>query len=314
MAFFNRVTPALHATLWGGRRLHAYGKGEGDAPIGESWEISFLPGEEATVEGVPLSHRFPRETWGTACQGMPGFPVLTKFIDAADKLSVQVHPSDAYAQAHGGGYGKTEMWYVVEAEPGAGILAGLRTRATEEQMRVAVADGTVESLLAFHPVRAGDVYFIPAGTVHAIGAGVTVYEIQQSSATTYRLYDYGRRDANGNLRELHLEQALSVAVLAPYAGAPDDAGDNVDEGICIGKCKYFLTKKHEIDGEAAFFVGEDSYLILTVVEGDGALTAPQAESVSVRAGDSFFLPAGCGAFSARGHMTLLTVRTPGEEA
>lgn len=311
MPFFHRVEPALHRTLWGGRRLYAYGKGDGVEPVGESWEISFLPEGESTVEGIPLSRRFPHSTWGTACEGLPHFPVLTKFIDAADKLSVQVHPSDAYAMAHGGGYGKTEMWYIVQATPDAGIFVGLRTRVTAAQLRAAVADGTVESLLAFHPVRAGQAYLIPAGTVHAIGAGVTVYEIQQSSATTYRLYDYGRRDASGALRELHVEQALAVAELTPDAIA-NVREIGVDKGICIGKCKYFLTKEYRIAGKMPLFVGDDSYLILTVVEGYGVLTAPMTPPVSVRAGDSFFLPAGCGRFAAEGGMTLLTVQTPAD--
>lgn len=308
---FYRLMPTLHDNVWGGERLRAYGK-ESDADrIGESWELSFVPGDEATADGLLLGEQFPRDTWGTNCRPFPFFPVLTKFIDAREKLSVQVHPSDAYALAHEGQYGKTEMWYVVDAEPGAGVYAGLREAVSPEVFRRAIADGTVEQYLAFHPVHPGDVIFIPSGTVHAILGGVMVYEIQQNSTLTYRLYDYHRRGKDGRERELHVEQAMAVASLTPYEMPTRDKKTDGRAGECIGKCKYFLTKEYCLHGETiSLRVDDSSYLSLTVVRGTGSLSDGR-DSAALHAGDSFFLPAGAGEVTVTGELTFLTVMTPG---
>ena len=161
-----RITPRLREKLWGGSRLAALGKGQGER-IGESWELSFVSGCEATVDGVPLSRAIPREEWGECARRFERFPILTKFIDAEKKLSVQVHPSDEYALLHEGEWGKCEAWYVVSAEAGAGVYLGFEREITADELRSRVESGELEEILHFLPVKTGDVIFIPAGTVHS---------------------------------------------------------------------------------------------------------------------------------------------------
>ncbi len=307
-----RLIPTSHDNLWGGRRLFDYGKVSASPIIAESWELSAVPGSEAAVDfgagRVRFSEAFPRELWGRACRDFPFFPVLTKFIDAREKLSVQVHPSDEYALKNEGQYGKSEMWYIVDAEPGAGIYMGLTKECTAEEFSRAVSDGTVERLLAFHEVKPGEVYFIPAGTVHAICGGVLIYEIQENSTLTYRLYDYMRRDKNGNLRELHVEKAMRVASLKPYTPPVISGGDST----LIGLCDYFEVHHYALRGDGIrLTAGEDSYLALTAVSGTGEIAAGD-ERQSVTSGDSFFIPAGAGEISIGGTLGIITIKTPGK--
>ncbi len=303
-----RLTPALKDNLWGGNKLRGYGKKSDADRIAESWELSFTKGGEARIEdGRTLTEAFPRETWGSNCSGFEFFPTLTKFIDARENLSVQVHPSDEYALANEGQYGKTEMWYVVEAEPGAGLYMGLSRQATAEEFSSKVADGTVEELLSFKQVKSGDVFFIPSGTVHAIGSGVVIFEIQQNSTLTYRLYDYMRRDKDGNLRELHVDKAMLVSDLSVYEDAP--RVENSQE--IIGRCKYFETAKYKLNlTSESFSVGDDSFLSITVVAGEGYVGEEPA-----RRGDSFFIPAGAGELvvSSNTELEFITVKIPKDE-
>lgn len=298
-----KLTPSLKDNIWGGNKLREYGKESEKERIAESWELSFTNGGEAKIhDGTDMSEAFPRETWGEACQKFHAFPVLTKFIDAKDNLSVQVHPSDAYALENEGQFGKTEMWYVVDAEEGSGLYMGLERECDKGEFAGAVADGTVESLLSFKKVRPGDVYFIPSGTIHAIGAGVVIFEIQQNSTLTYRLYDYMRRDKDGNLRELHVDKAMKVSLLEPYKEAEFDTKDkNV-----IGKCEYFETRKYQLNfTKLTFNVEQDSYLSITCVSGEGLI-----EGEKIRRGDTFFTPAGSGEITVEGNLEIITVKTP----
>ncbi len=299
-----RLTPSLHECIWGGNKLSGLGKATEGGTFGESWELSFVPGSEALADGVKVSEVFDRGAWGRACDGFESFPVLTKFIDAKDRLSVQVHPSDEYALENEGQYGKTEMWYIVAAEPGAGIYMGLRDRVSPEDFARAVSDGSVEELLCFKEVTPGEVYFIPSGTVHAIGAGTLIFEIQQNSTLTYRLYDYMRRDKAGNLRELHVEKAMHVACFDRY-DMPTRVENN---GTLIGKCKYFETHLYKLSGDTLSLVRESSYLSVTCTRGEGKI-----EGETVRAGDSFFIPCGAGAVSLSGDMDIIAVSTPEEK-
>ena len=307
-----RLAPTLHANIWGGNKLRDWGKSSTEDRIGESWELSFVTGDEAKIDdGRTLAEAFDKSAWGENCHNFEFFPVLTKFIDAREKLSVQVHPSDEYALKNEGMYGKSEMWYVVDAEEGAGLYMGLSRECTPEEFSKKVADGTVEELLSFRTVKPGDVFFIPAGTIHAIGAGVLIYEIQQNSTLTYRLYDYMRRDKDGNLRPLHVEKAMCVSNLEPYR-AKKFEGDAV-----IGKCKYFVTKKYDCHGLTRFFeTSLKSYLALTVVDGTGLLHYQDdfggRHDLELTRGDSFFIPAEPGAFTVEGDVTLITVETPEE--
>ena len=302
MARIYRLTPALKDNIWGGNKLREYGKESDKDRIAESWELSFTAGGEAKIEdGREMTEAFPRETWGTACEKFHAFPVLTKFIDAEDKLSVQVHPSDEYALENEGQFGKTEMWYVVDAEEGAGLYMGLERKCDKDEFSRAVADGTVEELLSFKTVKPGDVYFIPSGTIHAIGAGVVIFEIQQNSTLTYRLYDYMRRDKEGNLRELHVDKAMKVSLLEPYKESEFDTNDaNV-----IGKCEYFETRKYSLNfTKQTFNVENDSYLSITCVKGEGAI-----EGEEITRGDTFFIPAGEGEVTVEGNLDIIAVKT-----
>lgn len=300
-----RLTPATKDNLWGGNKLREYGKHSDADRIAESWELSFTKGGEARIpDGRTLTEAFGRECWGTNCDKFEFFPTLTKFIDAREKLSVQVHPSDEYALANEGQYGKTEMWYVVEAEEGAGLYMGLSRKSSPEEFLAKVKDGTVEELLSFVPVGHGDVFFIPSGTIHAIGAGVLIYEIQQNSTLTYRLYDYMRRDKDGNLRELHVDKAMLVSDLDVYNGGPRVA--NSPE--IIGKCEYFETSKYKLNfTKMTLSVGSESFLAVTVVGGSGRVGG---EAASL--GDSFFCPAGAGEITVEtgGEIEVITVRIP----
>ena len=280
-----RLTPATKDNLWGGNRLREYGKVSDSDRIAESWELSFTAGGEARIsDGRELSRAFGRDAWGTNCDKFPFFPVLTKFIDAKENLSVQVHPSDEYALKNEGQYGKSEMWYVVDAEDGAGIYMGLNRTCSTEEFARKVADGTVEEVLSFKEVKAGDVYFIPAGTVHAIGAGVLIYEIQQNSTLTYRLYDYMRRDKDGNLRELHVDKAMKVSSLSEYEPMPV----NEQKPEVIGECEYFETSKYQLKfTNKRFNVTKESFLAITCIDGEGTVNGEK-----IKKGDSFFCPAG----------------------
>ena len=300
-----RLTPACKDNLWGGNKLREYGKSSSADRIAESWELSFTSGGEARIEdGRTMSEAFDRKCWGTRCDRFEFFPTLTKFIDAREKLSVQVHPSDAYALSREGQYGKTEMWYVVDAEEGAGLYMGLSRACTKEEFSEAVRLGTVEELLSFKEVRAGDVFFIPSGTIHAIGAGVVIFEIQQNSTLTYRLYDYMRRDKDGNLRELHVDKAMAVSLLEEYKSVPrDEKNPEV-----IGRCEYFETAKYKLNfTNKEFDVDNTSFLALTCVAGEGEI-----EGECVRRGDSFFCPAGAGRITVTGgkELEIVTVKIP----
>ena len=298
-----KLTPALKDNIWGGNKLRGYGKESEKDRIAESWELSFTDGGEAEIaDGRQMSEAFPRSAWGTLAEKFHAFPVLTKFIDAREKLSVQVHPSDSYALQHEGQFGKTEMWYVVEADEGAGLYMGLERMCDKDEFAAAVADGTVEKLLSFKQVKKGDVYFIPSGTIHAIGEGVVIFEIQQNSTLTYRLYDYMRRDKDGNLRELHVDKAMKVSLLEPYCEAVFDK----DDESLIGTCEYFETRKYKLNfAKMAFNVDDDSFLSITCVSGNGVI---EGEKMSL--GDTFFSPAGSGEITVEGECEIIAVRLP----
>ena len=285
-----KLTPALFANLWGGNKLRAFGKDSAEDRIGESWELSFVPGSEALADGKRMSEAFPKSTWGKRAERFEFFPTLTKFIDAREKLSVQVHPSDEYALKNEGQYGKSEMWYVVAADEGAGLYMGFEREYTKDEITRAIADGVVETMLSFKPVLAGDVFFIPAGTVHAIGGGVLIFEIQQNSTLTYRLYDYGRRDKAGNLRELHVDRAMNVLNTGVYHQAETAPGAACGERT-IGECEYFTVKEYTIDGStASVTVDGESFKSITVVSGECEITSG-TEVYTAQKGDSFFIPA-----------------------
>ncbi len=297
-----RLYPECKDNLWGGVALREkYGKKTDKDPVAESWELSFhKDGPTKLLDGRTLAEVVTEKELGENCKDFPFFPTLIKFIDAKQDLSVQVHPSDDYALEYENSYGKTEMWYVVEAEEGAGLYVGLRQPLTKAELEAAIATNTLTERLNFFAVKPGDCYFIPSGTIHAIGAGCLICEIQQNSNLTYRVYDYGRKDKNGNERELHVEKALKVSNLEKYESKP--LGINRSFGELLGASKYFTTTKVCLDGALSLPMDEGSFKCVTVLEGEGKIG-----DESFAQGDSFFLPAGTENVDVCGHGTLIVV-------
>ncbi len=283
--------------LWGGRKLHdLYGRENGGDKISESWEVSVHPdGVSEPLAAYLAAHPTAVDQAGSA------FPVLIKYIDAMQNLSVQVHPDDAYAQANEGDNGKTEMWYIVEASAGAGIYCGFQRDTTKEEFLAKVQDGTVEELLNFIPVKKGDCFLIEAGTVHAIGAGCVICEVQQSSNVTYRVYDYNRKGADGKLRPLHVERAVEVINFKKFENRTNTKeGYHVrDYGMqTLTECKYFRCRKLLLHGEYAAR-NESSFTAVNVLSGKGTINGRPFQ-----AGDSFFLA--CGeAWTASGEAEIM---------
>jgi mannose-6-phosphate isomerase len=273
-----KLTAPAKDYIWGGNKLRGYGIKSAKDKIAEAWVLSMhKDGESTLADGVPLSRAFSKKDWGKNAEGFEFFPLLIKLIDAKDNLSVQVHPSDEYALKNEGQFGKTEMWYVVESDPGAGLYVGFKKDVTLSEFENSIKDNTVTDKLNFFEVKKGDCFFIPSGTVHAIGKGCTIAEVQQNSNLTYRVYDYGRVGADGKPRELHVEKALKVTDLSAYKKASFSGG-------AIADCEYFTVKLEKGDFTAGF---DDSFTGLLVLEGEGVIDGQKASR-----GDSFFIPAG----------------------
>ncbi|MBQ3125540.1 MAG: class I mannose-6-phosphate isomerase [Clostridia bacterium] len=295
-----------HTALWGGSRLRTrYGK-PGPARLAETWELSVREDCMSVIGNGPLAGQ-PLST----VIGESRFPLLVKFIDADLPLSVQVHPDDAYAAAHETDSGKTELWYIVAAEPGARLILGLREGVTTAQFAAALHNGDPAPLLHEVEVRAGESYFVPAGLLHAIGspagAGILLAEIQQNSALTYRVWDYARRDADGNLRQLHTDRALDV--IRPYTDAEIEAlrftRPCTLPGECICAAEYFAVSR--LTGNAELSV-TDHFVSLLCLGGESTLTCG-GEAYTLRPGQSWFLPAGLGDCRIKGNAELLLSQT-----
>ena len=277
-----KLVPEYKDYLWGGEKLKTdYGKQTDKTPCAESWELSLNPHGLTKVEdGKTLAEVLTPEKTGKNCEKFEFFPVLIKFIDAKQNLSVQVHPSDDYALKYENSYGKTESWYIVEAEEGAGIYCGFKRDTNKEEFLQSLASGEVENLLNFIPVKKGDCYFIPSGTVHAIGAGCLILEIQQNSDLTYRVYDYNRRGADGKLRELHVDKAVKVINFNKYEPKLFASGENPR---VITECDYFRSRELVLNGGFTE-KNANSFTCVTVTDGSGEISGEKFIK-----GDSFFV-------------------------
>lgn len=297
--------PLFKSTIWGGEKISRF-KNEPPtaAAIGESWEISAVPGHETRVASGDdarlrldeLCRKYGAELLGHKCVEQHGdtFPLLVKIIDAARDLSVQVHPDDRLAQARHGCPGKTEMWYVVACDKGARINCGLTKQIPEGKLREIVEHGELKNYIASYESAPGDCFYIPAGRIHSIGAGNLLVEIQQSSDITYRIDDFGRRDADGNLRELHLDlaaDAIDNSVIPDYrtpykatSGTPDKLVDS----------KFFKTDLLKLTpGEEYTLSPSDSFTIFVCVDGDVTLQGDSCEPVKIEKGHSALAAACC---------------------
>ncbi len=280
-----KLKPALKSYLWGGKNLkNAWGKTWGEDILSEAWELSFHRDGPSVIADGELAGKLlcevaTRADWGKNCDKFEFFPVLGKIIDAAAPLSIQVHPSDEYALKNEGQYGKTEMWYILVAEPEAFLYLGFNRDMTKEAFAEAIKNNTICEYLNKVHVRAGETYFIPSGTIHAIGAGITIFEIQQNSSLTYRVYDFDRKDKNGNKRELHIEKAMAVADLKEKK-VPDPA-----RGELLGKCKYFSVYRCHGEREIG---RKDSFASVTVTDGEieiGGMSLKKGETAFISAGE-----------------------------
>ena len=307
-----KLSPAFKDYLWGGTKLRdIYGKECDYDIIAESWELSAHPaGQSIVASGKHRGMKFNeylstigKEALGWKCSPLQAFPLLIKFIDAKGDLSVQVHPDDDYALEHENEYGKNEMWYVVDAEPGAGLYVGFNTDVSREEVKKRVQDNTIMETLNFYPTKPGDVFFIPAGTVHAIGAGNLICEIQQSSNCTYRLYDYDRRDKFGNPRELHLEKALDVLDFNRYKPV-DFATDSTTSGTVLSRCKYFESIVYNVQETEKISLEDDRFYSVVCINGQGILELNDLK-LEIKAGESIFVPAQKGILLVNGKLSIV---------
>jgi mannose-6-phosphate isomerase len=297
-----RIEPIFSPRLWGVRSLAPFfpEKTNLQEPVGEAW----LTGTECRIANGPFAGKLLGESWrsmpvewrGAHLTGYSGFPVLVKFLFPNDELSIQVHPDDVYAAKYeqaAGGRGKTEMWHIVSALPGAQIMLGLKPGVTKQDFLKAIANHTVAELLVHHVVQPGDTYFVSAGTQHAIGPGMVICEVQEYSDLTYRVYDFGRLDSSGKPRELHIEKALEVTnfgsavrgKLPPLALHSPDANKHL-----LAACDYFATERW--DCRKTTFIESDPqhFQLIVILEGAGKLYDSEV-AFEYRQGETWFLPA-----------------------
>ncbi|MCL2105658.1 MAG: class I mannose-6-phosphate isomerase [Oscillospiraceae bacterium] len=310
-----KLKPHISETIWGGTRLaEEYGVAlAGHANCAEAWVLSAHHGGGSVVlngayAGQGLAEVWKKNpAWFSQTGEAAAFPILIKLIDAMDDLSVQVHPRDGDAVLKEGEAGKTECWYILDARPGAKLLLGFQERITREAFARAVRENTLTSLVREIEVKAGDFFFIPAGTLHAIGRGVLLAEVQQSSDTTYRVYDYGRLQG-GKPRALHIEQALAVTELGPYNAQSETRNAQLLEGGArertLVKCPLFTVREWELREAAFGIAGPESFVSLLVLEGAGTLSSC-GEALPVKKGDSLLIPAGSGKYALEGKIRLL---------
>lgn len=329
---FVKLRPAFKDFLWGGTRLKSVYHKQCDYDIvAESWELSAHEAGQSIVasgrhRGMTFSEYLRvlgKVNWGWKCRPLEAFPILIKFIDAKGALSVQVHPDDDYALTVENQYGKNEMWYIIDCEPDSYLYCGFQRNVSREEVEQRLRDNTILEILNKVPVQKGEAYFIPAGTVHAIGAGLLICEIQQSSTCTYRLYDYGRKDKFGNFRELHIEKALDVLKLEQYE--PQKLENTMEEGDgfmkrVISRCKYFECTQYHLEGKMELPAVEESFTSLICIRGEGKLrlnkeqtgtgdlAAMNLETMYFVAGESIFMPKSTDIYNVEGVCEFIVTR------
>lgn len=315
------LEPAIKETIWGGSKLKKnYGKQSDKANIAESWECSVHPKGLSKIINGTYKGKYLRdvliahpEYLGNKIKNINAFPFLIKFIDAKDKLSVQVHPTDEYAKKHEHGVsGKTEMWYIIEAENNAELIYGFYDDISKQQLAKSVYNGEIEKYLNKVRTKPNNVFFIPAGTVHGIGAGNLILEVQENSDITYRLYDYNRIDKNGNKRELHIEKALEAVdykkfgdIRQPMRLLQYQKG-YAKELLC--RCKYFVVERVIINTEAKIKLMFDSNIsVFVCINGQGKIFSENGETLNIQKGNSVFISNLVKKFAVIGNMTLIKV-------
>jgi mannose-6-phosphate isomerase len=315
-----KFKPELKERVWGGRSLARFGLDLPEGKIGEGWMIGDHPNGTTVVANGELAgmgldevrRTYGREILGTKAMngGAERFPLLIKLLDCEDDLSIQVHPDDHYEKLPKGELGKTEMWYILDAEPGATIIYGLQPGVTRESLYEAIQEDRILDCMQEVPVEAGDSFYIPAGTVHALKSGVLVAEIQQNSDTTYRLFDYHRPGLDGQPRELHIEDSLQVI-------SYDESGatrmktpiSESNQWLTLAQSPYFVTEKGIVDGAWTLNTAPDSFVIHIVCDGQGKICWDD-EELALVPGECILVPASLGSYSLHGSMTVLRSRLP----
>jgi mannose-6-phosphate isomerase len=308
------LVPPVKDYIWGGTKLRdEFGKVSNLERLAESWELSCHKDGESIIgngehSGKRLSEYLAenKAALGKNCGKFEYFPVLIKLIDARDNLSVQVHPDNEYAQRVEGEYGKTEMWYIVDCEENASLIYGFKDEISGDEFRRAIEENTLLDKVNSVPVKKGDVFFIKSGTLHAIGKGILIAEIQQNSNTTYRVYDYGRVGADGKPRELHIEKALEVTDLKPTVPYEPEKPviRNGSARQLLADCEYFTVNRHEIETQVQLAADEGSFNHVLVIDGEGTLIS-DGEELALKKGSSIFIPAGSGEYIIKGKCSAI---------
>jgi len=308
--------PILKERIWGGEKL----KTELNKPItseitGESWELSAVEGDVSIVSNGDLKGKsltelielYPDEVLGNKVHAQFGkqFPLLFKYLDAREDLSIQVHPNDALAKKRHNSFGKTEMWYVMQADPNSRIIVGFNEKSSPEEYLKSLKDNSIISLLDTINAKKGDVFFLETGTVHAIGAGLVIAEIQQTSDITYRIYDFERKDANGNSRELHVDLALE-AINYDKVDARKEYQRTVNQSNVVVDCPYFTTNFIPLDGKMKLHKNGDSFTVFMCTEGGFDLNVG-ATIYSYKKGDTVLIPASLKEYELNGKASILEI-------
>lgn len=307
-----KLIPEYKEIIWGGNRLKTeYNKKSFLNNIAESWELTVRPDGMNKIfggeyDGCTLEEYISKNGDSVVSnKQFDFFPLLIKFIDAEDNLSVQVHPDDTYGLKYANSLGKTEMWYIIDAKPDSKLVYGLKEGVTTEQFAKAIEDKKVEEMLNYVPVKAGDVFFIPAGLVHAIGSGILLSEIQQNSNITYRVYDYNRIGKDGKPRELHVKDALNVIVnrseneIDKIRYSKGNFNDST-----LASCEYFKVDKYNITNVLNLVADQSSFNSVLCLDGCGIINYNN-EEFELNKGDSYFIPAGLGEYSVCGNVQII---------
>lgn len=308
--------PILQDRIWGGTKLKTdLGKNIPTQTTGESWELSAVEGNVSVVKqgdyaGRPLTElleQFPNEVLGTAVHEKFGtqFPLLFKFLDAREDLSIQVHPNDELAKQRHNSFGKTEMWYVMQADEGSRIIVGFQKKSSAEEYVQKLEDKKLLDILNQVETKKGDVFFLETGTIHAIGAGIVIAEIQQTSDITYRIYDWDRVDANGNSRQLHVQEALDAMNYNP-TDTKKEYTEEVNKSNVMVDCPYFTTNFLPLNGSAEILKDGSSFTVYICTEGKYSVDI-DGETYSFKKGDTVLIPAALKAFALVGTATLLEI-------
>lgn len=308
------LEPEFKDYIWGGQKLKKIfnKKVKNEECTAESWEISTNENGESIIKngkyiGKTLTELFneessKKEIFGTKCLDLEKFPILIKFIDANQSLSVQVHPDNEYAKKHENSYGKTEMWYILDCEPGAQIICGVKSGVTKEMLEKSMNSDKIAEYLNYIDVKKGDAIYIPSGTIHALLGKTLVAEVQQNSNITYRVYDWGRVDKDGKSRELHIQKALDV--INTKKSPQIKKIENNSEKVNIVKSEFFTTDKINVKNKFQENILGESFIAFNVIEGNGILKVAN-QIYEIKKGDSFIIPACAKLYELEGTIELL---------